>query len=146
MNERVAIYFAPAETAPLWVRACSWLGRDPASGEALPQPVPPGMEAMRFEDLTESARRYGFHATLRSPFRLANGCDRNMLVSTMARFAEKTSPVSLGPVEIRDLFRFLAIMPVAQSRELTAFAAECVARFETCRAPLSPAERASRIG
>ncbi len=32
MSERFAIYYAPSVTSPLWDRAASWLGRDPASG------------------------------------------------------------------------------------------------------------------
>ena len=145
MNERFAVYFAPAESSLLWHRACHWLGRDPSSGETLPQPKLDGFDAARFESLTESARRYGFHATLRSPFRLASGCDADRLAATAAAFARISPPVALGPVAIRNLDGFLAIMPETQTRELTGFAANCVSRFETCRAPLTEIERARRL-
>ena len=146
MNERYAIFFAPAEASPLWRKACAWLGRDPVSGEVIPQTALDGFDVLRFADLTESARRYGFHGTLRSPFRLAAGCDRDQLEGRMAEFAADTGPVELGPVEIRDLAGFLAMMPEGRVPALRGFAANCVVRFETCRAPLTEAERARRLG
>ena len=32
MSYRVAIYFAPAATSPLWLKAAQWLGRDALTG------------------------------------------------------------------------------------------------------------------
>lgn len=145
MIERFAVYFAPAEDSLLWHRASVWLGRDATSGEMLPQAVPEGFTAPRFADLTESARRYGFHGTLRSPFRLASNCSRETLETAIAGFAKTTAPLALGPAEVRNLSGFLAIMPVEQSPDLTAFAANCVAALETCRAPLTDTERARRL-
>ena len=145
MSERYALYFAPDTASPLWHRACAWLGRDPASNELMPQPVPDGFAASEFADLTEDARRYGFHATLRSPFRLADGYDRERLEAMLAGFAARTAPASLGPVEIRDLMGFLAVMPVGPASAVTELAANCVARFEICRSPLGEAERQRRL-
>ena len=145
MNERYAIYYAPDESSLLWQKACVWVGRDPVSGEVLPQAHPEALAPARFADLTEDARRYGFHATLRSPFRLADGCDRARLEDQMARFASRTAPVDLGRAEIRNLMGFLAVMPETQSAALSGFAANCVAGFETCRAPLTEAQRARRL-
>lgn len=146
MTERYAIYFAPAEQSLLWHRASTWIGRDSINGEVLPQPEIGGISRQRLEDVTESARRYGFHATLRSPFRLSETCNRNQLIDSLARYAKGTAPVDLGTAEIRSLSGFLAIMPVQQSEVLTDFASDCVAYFERCRAPLTEAERARRLG
>ncbi len=146
MTERFAIYFAPAEDSVLWRRAASWIGRDAVSGEMLPQPVSDSMSSRQFADLTEDARRYGFHATLRSPFSLADTVSPEQLQAEMARFAGEMTPLALGAVDIRDLMGFLALMPVTENAALTAFAAACVSRFEPFRKPLSAKERARRLG
>ncbi|TVQ39233.1 MAG: hypothetical protein EA356_01915, partial [Geminicoccaceae bacterium] len=73
MAHRQAIYFAPAPTTDLHRFASAWLGRDAYTGEVLSQPLVEGIRAERLHALTASPRRYGFHATLKAPFRLADG-------------------------------------------------------------------------
>src|SRR5580765_1319177 len=73
MTVRYAIYFAPPETTALWQAGCRWLGRDPCSGAQHPQPEVEGWSAERIVQITASPRMYGFHATLKPPFRLAEG-------------------------------------------------------------------------
>ena len=65
MPERYAIYYAPARTSALWQRACEWLGRDPADGGAATAQIS-GIDPARRLELTLSARRYGFHATMKA--------------------------------------------------------------------------------
>src|SRR5690606_37212390 len=66
MPQRFAIYYAPAITDLLWERAAVWLGRDPATGLSYDGAVA-GIERTRLLNLTQSAGRYGFHATLKPP-------------------------------------------------------------------------------
>src|SRR5262245_25723176 len=71
---RHAVYFAPAESSALWQAGCRWLGRDARSGTHPVQPAVDGWSAAEIQRITASPRMYGFHATLKPPFRLAEGC------------------------------------------------------------------------
>ncbi len=70
---RVALYYAPERDDPLWAAGCGWLGRDAELATAVAQPPLPSLSA-----LTAAPRRYGFHATLVAPLRLATGWDETM--------------------------------------------------------------------
>jgi hypothetical protein len=127
MTERFAIYYAPASDAPLWRKAQSWLLQE----DLLP--------------LTVSARRYGFHATLKAPMTLRAGTDRAGLEAAVEAFAANAAPVEMGRLGAHLLDGFLALTPVAQPQALTDFAAEVVVATEPYRQPLDAAERARRL-
>ncbi|MFN3614080.1 MAG: phosphonate metabolism protein, partial [Rubrimonas sp.] len=68
---RYAIYYAPEPGSALARAGAAWLGADPAG--APPPPIEPaGLPRPRAE-LVSRAARYGLHATLKAPFRLAPG-------------------------------------------------------------------------
>ena len=69
---RVAIYFAPPVDHPLSVAAAAWLGRDAWTGARLERGRVEGFDPATLESLTAEPRRYGFHATMKPPFRLAD--------------------------------------------------------------------------
>jgi hypothetical protein len=127
MTERFAIYYAPATESLLWQRALAWLDQ--------PDLAP----------LTASARRYGFHATIKAPMALAEGRDLAGLEMAMAAFAAQHGPVGMGPVGAHLIEGFLALTPVQQPQPLTDFAATVVTDFEPFRAPLEAAERDRRL-
>ena len=127
MPERFAIYFAPVKESALAERAGAWLAR-------------PELDA-----LTVSARRYGFHATLKAPMELRAGTSRAGFAAALAAFAGRTAPVSLGRLTARLLDGFLALTPVPQPPGVTEFAAKVVQDFEDFRAPLGADERARRL-
>ncbi|GLQ55938.1 DUF1045 domain-containing protein [Devosia nitrariae] len=143
MAERYAVYYAPPATGPLWERAAIWLGRDAATGETFDGPVA-GMDRDRLLNFTGSPNRYGFHATLRAPMRLREEADQEDLTEKVATFAQVKSPLDMGPMEIRSIDGFLAIVPAVQEERLTRFAQECVEALEELRAPLSERDRARR--
>ena len=126
MTERFAIYFAPASGALLAERAETWLAQGDLQG------------------LTVSARRYGFHATLKAPMGLAAGADRAQLEMALEEFAGRTAPVEVT-LRVDLLDGFLALIPAEQPQALTDFAASVVVAFEPLRAPLEPAERERRL-
>ncbi len=70
---RYAVFFVP--TGALHDRAAEWLGWDSVAGVALPPPEP---------RLVDRPRKYGFHATLKPPFRLAEGSREADLRDTLA--------------------------------------------------------------
>ena len=145
MPDRYAIYYAPSVYSDLWQRASLWLGRDAAAGPTEPTTIG-GLDAASRNAITPSANRYGFHATIKAPMALASDQSADSLDAALSRFAADTAPVSLGRLELRSLEEgFLALTPVVQSPELTAFAGEVVAAFDPFRAPLSPEDRARRL-
>ncbi len=73
MTARYAVYFAPDPASPLTRFGASWLGYDVASGAPVAQPAVAGIAAERLRAITAEPRRYGFHATLKPPFALAEG-------------------------------------------------------------------------
>ncbi|MDB5538646.1 MAG: hypothetical protein JWQ89_373 [Devosia sp.] len=144
MPERFAIYYAPGADEPLWAKAAEWLGRDPLTGAAPDTPLAATARGALF-DRNVSARRYGFHATIKAPMALAEGRSRAELEDALATFAAETEPVEIGRLKLHLIDGFLALIPADQSTELTDFAGEVVEAFEPFRAPPSAAERERRL-
>lgn len=144
MPERFAIYYAPGAAEPLWAKAAEWLGRDPLTGATIDGPLA-GTTRDALFDRSVSARRYGFHATLKAPMALAAGKARAELEDTLDAFAGGTEPVAIGKLKLQLIDGFLALIPAEQTAELTDFAAEVVEAFEPFRALPSAAERERRL-
>ena len=127
MTERFAIYFAPARESALWRAADSWFA----------QPD--------LQEISVSARRYGFHATIKAPMALADGMDRAALEMALSEFAAQHASVSLGRLMPTPIEGFLALTTTPQPQALTDFAASVVVAFERFRAPMSAEDRARRL-
>lgn len=143
MTERFAIYYAPSANSPLWDRAAAWLGRDPLTDRLFDGAVA-GIERNRLLNLTQSANRYAFHATIKPPMALAEGAKIEDLRTALADFARRQSPFSLGQLRVASLDGFLALIPTEPNEQLLDFAALVVEEFEPLRAPLSLKDRAAR--
>jgi ribose 1,5-bisphosphokinase len=125
MTARYAIYYAP-EPESAWGRfGLEWLGRCAESVVAAP-------------------RRYGFHATLKAPFRLARGARLDELVAALERLCETQSAFRLPGLRLAKLDDFLALVPASAEARLSALAAACVRGLDQFRAPLNAAELARR--
>lgn len=135
--KRYALYFAPPP-GPLAETAARWIGRD-ACTNARFEPPHPDLWAN-----ATSARRYGFHATLKAPFRLANGLTRDDLIAAVDEFAARTSGFAIAGLKVASLDGFLALVPVGDTTMLDAFAAGVTTRFDRFRAPMTEAERLRR--
>jgi len=143
--KRYGIYYAPATNSTLWKLGSQWLGRDCVSNAELVQPDLQGEKALSLSDYTISARRYGFHATIKPPFRLKNGKTLVGLKRQLNEFARAHTPVVIGNMKISAIGRFLALVPVDQSDALTKFASSCVREFDPFRAPMTAERRAKRM-
>lgn len=141
---RYAIYFSPHEDSALWQAGCRWLGRDPVSGAQLEQPAAGQLEPAALRERTASARRYGFHATLKAPFAMVAGMDQDGLYSELAAFARSCRPFWLPPLRVTRLGGFLALCLSQPSEQLDTLAAECVARFDRFRLPPTCDQQARR--
>jgi len=137
---RYAIYFTPERDDPLAKTAARWLGRDPHTGEALPPVAVGSFSAAEIAFHTAAARRYGFHATLKAPFRLMDGLKEAELCDALDRYTLQQEPVHLERIKLARLDSFFALVPADPSPELNALASDIVTAFEPYRAPLSPSE------
>lgn len=135
--KRFAIYHTPPPGA-LADAAAHWLGRDAASGAAPVQPYP------ELHALTKSPRRYGFHATLKAPFRLAPGATEGALLCGLQDLAAGLRPVALDGLEVVLFGGFLALVPRGDTTGLNALAAQLVTGLDSFRAPMTDNERARR--
>ncbi|AOG08570.1 DUF1045 domain-containing protein [Agrobacterium sp. RAC06] len=137
---RYALYFAPCADAPLSQTAAAWLGRDAFTGIEHPRTAETDFPAEDLDALTADPRRYGFHATLKAPFHLAEGVSEADLLAEFAAFAAKTASLEVPSVIIGQLGPFFALVPERQHAPLQTFAASVVEAFEPFRAPLSQAD------
>lgn len=140
---RCAIYWAPPAASPLWAFGAAWLGRDAETGEVL-APAPEWGDPAAHAAATAEPRRYGLHATLKPPFRLAAGHTRDDLVAALGRFAAAATPVASPPLVLRRLGRFLALVPDGPAPAIRDLAARLVDAFDGFRAPAPPEELAKR--
>ncbi|RZJ38530.1 MAG: DUF1045 domain-containing protein, partial [Brevundimonas sp.] len=92
---RTAIYFTPPAGAPLTRAAALWLGRDAFTGEATRE------ADAEIDALVAEPARYGFHATMRAPFRIAEGFDLADVDERLARFAASRPVVTLPEMALR---------------------------------------------
>lgn len=93
-----------------------------------------------FRDLTVDARRYGFHATLKAPFRLAEGRTEAELRQAADVFAAAHGPVAIAAPRPAPLGRFRALLPDGEQAGLDALAADAVREFDDLRAAPNAAE------
>lgn len=141
---RYAIYFTPPSTNSLTRVAASWLGRDAFTGETSAALAVLPLAAAEVDAHTRTPRRYGFHATMKAPFRLADGRSEDELEAALAGFAARTVPVVIPKMVLRRLGGFFALVPDGGVSALDDMAAEIVEAFEPFRAPLGDAEVAAR--
>ena len=145
-RSRYAIYFAPAPTTPLWRLASAVIGRDAATGETPPPPAAAPCDGPDWAARTAEPRRYGFHATLKAPFELAEGADEAMLVAAAEAFAAARTGFAVDDLAVDLLGDFVALRPRVRIGDLDRLAADCVVAFEPFRAALDARERARRLG
>jgi putative phosphonate metabolism protein len=144
MTARYAVYFAPAETTALWQAGCRWLGREARTGAALSQPKVDGWSAERIREITASPRMYGFHATLKPPFRLAAGRSVAQLASAAGELAVRVQAFLVPQLSVTSLDGFLALQPSGDDAKLRALADACVTELDGFRRPPSAAELEQR--
>jgi hypothetical protein len=140
--KRYAVYYAPRAGA-FADRAAAWLGRDAVSDAALVQPRLAGV-AVPPEKLTADPRRYGFHGTIRAPFRPGAGVTGEAVAETVRALAARLAPVSLDGLRLENLDGFLALTPEGPVEDLLSIGAAVVEGTEGLRAALTPDEIARR--
>lgn len=133
--ERYAVYFSPEPETALAKFGSEWLGLDAESGKIQASPSP----------YVESPRRYGFHATLKAPMRLADGVGFNDFRSGVERLASQLTSAELGILKPDQIGDFLALKTDDIYHEAVSdIAWRCTKELDKFRAPLSKEERNKR--
>ena len=135
---RYAIYYSPQIMTELGRFGASWLGRTP-EGQDLAPPVCQFVDEETWTTAVEAPRRYGFHATLKAPFRLADGVKEIDLLDAVEGFISAQDKVTLGPLQLAERYGFLALLPKKHAG-VSRFAAKIVHEFNQFRAPLTAQE------
>lgn len=137
---RYAVYFTPPPDSPLTRLAASWLGRDPFTGNALQPPAVSTLAPAEIAFHSAPPRRYGFHATLKAPFRLAADETESSLIDAISTFAAAAEPFAIPRLQVGQIDGFFALVPAAPLARLNGFADDVVREFDRFRAPLSETE------
>ena len=139
---RYAIFWAPPAGSGLARFGAAWLGWDAeAGGEAAPPDAP---LPRSLAEITRTPRRYGFHGTLKPPFRLADSTDAAALDRALAALAARTPPATAPGLAPSTRLGFLALMPTGPAPALDQLAAACTRGLDCFRAPASEAKSTQR--
>ena len=137
---RYAIYFTPPRGDDLTVAAAQWLGRDAFSNLPIPATGIGDLGAGAQAYYTAPPRRYGFHATIKAPFRLADHAREADLLSGLETLCAGVMPVAVPKLRLSLLGGFFALVPAEASGPLDDLANRVVANLDRYRAPLTEAE------
>lgn len=139
---RYAIYYTPPP-GPLADFGADWLGWDIATGTERPHPDIPDLPKP-VSTLTKTPRKYGFHATIKPPFRLAEGTTEAQLTEAAETALAALAPVTLDGLRLAQLGHFLALVPDGDTGPLSHLAGRVVQDLDAFRAPAGEAELARR--
>ncbi|MFV0409115.1 MAG: DUF1045 domain-containing protein [Paracoccus sp. (in: a-proteobacteria)] len=134
---RYAIYYTPP-AGPFADFGASWLGWDLDRGRAIVPSMPDLGPFLR------KAASYGFHATLKAPFRLADGVGVRDLLEAASRLVADLAAPPLPMLRLDRVGGCFALIPGGDTAELDAFSGTIVRQLDPLRAPLIEAELVRR--
>jgi Protein of unknown function (DUF1045) len=146
---RYAIYLAPDADSALWQFGSAFLGYDAQTGEDVTPIILPGFDVAQMQTMSAHPRHYGFHMTLKAPFRLATTQTEPKLIAALTVFAQTMTRFEMGQLGVecrceRDGAGFVCLAPAQNSAELMALEQRIVPSFDHFRAPLTDQEIARR--
>lgn len=141
---RYAVYFCPAPDSNWGLAGAQWLGRCAITGKKYPQPQFSDIDSELFHSLTSDPKRYGWHATLKAPFKLVPEHEVGDLLLKMHQLAKSLKPFDLPQLEVSTTGGFLSLRPREVSAPLHAAASMFVRDLQSFALPLNDAELARR--
>ena len=142
---RYAVYFVPAADSDLYRFGSAVLGYDCYLGKRVRRPREFEPNADRWRRATREPRRYGFHATLKAPFRLSASCTEAQLISALRSFAALGRNSATVKPAVQLLSGFVAVLAERPTPAVESLAADCTTIFDAFRAPMTAQERARRL-
>ncbi len=144
MSPRYAIYYTPPPFSALARFGAGVIGYDCFDAVEIPYARLDGIDPNVLKLMTVEPRRYGFHATIAAPFQL-KGFSEDDFIAAASAYATKTAPIPIGRLAVGAIGMFVALLPTEENPKVLQFAAGCVEAFDSCRAPLSAADRERRL-
>lgn len=141
---RYAVYFCPSPDSDWGLAGAQWLGRCAITGKTSQQLEILGIDSELFRSLTSDPKRYGWHATLKAPFKLAPEHEVGDLLLKLHQLAKSLKPFDLPKLEVSSVGGFLSLRPKIASDELDAAAAMCVRDLQSFSLPLTEEELTRR--
>lgn len=141
---RYAIFFLPEPDSEIAALGARWLGRHMETGARFGAPDLDAIDASTHARITSGPRRYGFHATLKAPFGLAEGRTREELIAAFRGFSRSVSPVRIPVLSLARLRGVFALVPAINDSDLEMLGSDAEHHFEPFRAPLTPQEAQRR--
>ncbi|MGR3491991.1 MAG: DUF1045 domain-containing protein [Shimia sp.] len=135
---RYAIFWVP--DGALFEQGSTWLGWDSRRGAEAQHPTIEGLASA-----TRTPRRYGFHATLKPPFRLAPGKTLEALRDAVHALARDSAPPHLTGLKLTESGQILTLRPAAPSPALQDLGDLAVRALDAFRAPPTEEETARRL-
>jgi putative phosphonate metabolism protein len=143
-SPRFAIYFVPGADTALYKFGASVLGYDCYAGASIARMQAGEVAEADWATLTAEPRAYGFHATLKAPFRLRDEFAEADLLGEMQASATALSNIVTFEPAVELIGGFVAVVPRNSAPGLDRLAAQCVQSFDRFRAPMTTDEKARR--
>jgi len=141
---RCAVYFVPDIYSQWWQLGSQWLGRCAATRQAMQQPVLPGITSSMQRASTSEPRRYGWHATLKAPFKIMPSENLKTVVSALSQLAKTLPAFEIPELKVSTQGGFLALRPEGAEPDIQRTAAACVKTMQRFAKPLSDADLTRR--
>jgi len=142
MTERFALYVSPPAKSLLYQKASTWLQYDAYTGKSTESfnSVNFSLDQPAYEIHIKNAAKYGFHATLKPPFRLKEGQSQEQLIQAIYDFCIEKKPIDCGKLQLTTLGNFITLGLEKPCQQLNTLAQQCVETFEPFRAELNSQE------
>jgi len=127
---RVAIYWTPENDSALARTAARWLGRDSHNLECPDWVWPASFDESRFREIIAAPFHYGFHGTIKPPFRLRDGFSLADVADRLETFTHCRPEFTLPPFKVSRIGNFFCLRPLFPCKELTELAADTVEHFD----------------
>lgn len=143
MSGRYAVFFCPDDSTALAAFGQRVLGRC-ANGTRV-KPSTDDYPDKRLASLRRATPAlYGFHATLKAPFYLAEDVSEAALLAAVEELATQQTTIHMDTLHPKLLSDFVALVFDGQPEKVASLAAQCVRDLESFRAPLTAADIAKR--
>lgn len=141
---RLAVYFLPAPHTPLAKAGAQWLGRDLFARQHPKQMAVQGISKQRLQELTRTPRHYGWHATIKPPFRLRPEIETHDVAISLHNFAGNRSSFILPPLKLTILDNFFCLTLSKPCPQLAQLAEDAVRQLHHFAAMPDETELARR--
>jgi hypothetical protein len=138
--KRYAIYYVPSENSELDLFGKCWLGWDPYKGvETTKSDLSKLPSFKKFSSLVLTPKQYGFHGTIKAPFKLKNEYTYNDLENKVREISKQIHSFYFDQLIIKKLGNFIGLIPT-NNLKVNAVSNKFVEELDYLRDELSESE------